>query len=299
MSEFPSRRGRHVTAVAAVLSVQSVFASPVSADDKKSTVDRSVYTLLNPTPDSDLRDYNPDRPAKITSPFTIDAGRIEVESDFVSFQHSHSPSMSQDVSQVLDPTFKLGLLSNVDIEFGLNGLDVVHQVQQDGTHRFSGFGDVNLRAKVNLIGNDGGDVTLAVVPYVKLPAGTSASLAIGNDAVEGGGILTAQIKLPLDFQLGLQTEVDALQGGNDSRRHPNFVNIATLSHEVPGIKNLTAYAEFYSSVSQDRYTPDIYTADFALAYLIKPNTQLDAGINVGLNRAAPDYQVYTGISQRF
>ena len=99
--------------------------------------------------------------------------------------------------------------------------------------------------------------------------------------------------------LALQTEVDAFEGGNDSLRHANFVNIVTLSHEVPGIKNLTASAEFYSSVSTDRFTPTFYTADFGLAYLVKPSTQLDVGTNVGLNRDAPDLQVYAGISQRF
>jgi hypothetical protein len=265
-------------------------------DDNRPKVDPATYTLLNPVPAGDLRDYNPDRPSKITSPFTIDAGHFEIESDVANFQHARSGGVSQDVLQVLDPTFKLGLLSNVDVEFGLNGLDVVHRT---GAPTLSGFGDLNVRIKVNVVGNDGGDYTIAVVPYVKIPADTAASLAIGNDAVEGGGILAAQVKLPQDFQLGLQTELDALQGGNDSQRHPNFVNIATLSHEIPGIKNLTGYAEFYSSVSADKFTPDIYTADFALAYLIGKNTQLDGGINVGLNKAAPDYQLYAGISQRF
>ena len=41
--------------------------------------------------------------------------------------------------------------------------------------------------KVNVIGNDGGDIALSFVPYVKLPANDAASLVLGNGVVEGGG----------------------------------------------------------------------------------------------------------------
>lgn len=72
----------------------------------------------------------------------------------------------------------------------------------------------------------------------------AASRALGDGVVEGGGFATAQVKLPNDFMLGLQSEVDALEGGNDSSRHANFVNIIALTHAVPGIKNLSASRNF-------------------------------------------------------
>ena len=272
------------------------------ADDQKPPADKSVYSLLNPTPDKDLRDFNPDRPGKITSPFTIDAGHIDIESDAVNYLHSDVQGVTDRSFEVLDPTLKLGVLSNVDLEMTLNGDEFVREVPDKAPQKgrsLDGFGDVYFRGKVNVLGNDGGDVSLALVPYVKLPANDAASRALGDGVVEGGGLATAQIKLPQDFQLGLQTEVDALEGGMDSARHANIVNIAALSHTVPGIKQLTASAEFYSSVSTDRFTPTFYTADFGLAYLIKPSTQLDVGTNIGLNRQAPDLQLYAGISQRF
>ena len=301
----PDRRRarRFRTHLLAPLGVLCFSAGAVHADDdQKPPVDKSAYSLLNPTPDKDLRDFNPDRPGKITGPFTIDAGHVEIESDFVNYLHSDVQGVTNRSFEVLDPTLKLGVLSNVDLEMALNGDEFVREVPDKSPQKgrnLNGFGDVYLRAKINVLGNDGGDVALAFVPYVKLPANDPASLALGNGVVESGGFATAQVKLPQDFQLGLQTEVDALKGGNDSQRHANFVNIAALSHAVPGLKNLTATAEFYSSVSTDHYTPTFYTADFALAYLIKPSTQLDLGTNIGLNRDAPDLQLYAGISQRF
>jgi hypothetical protein len=95
------------------------------------------------------------------------------------------------------------------------------------------------------------------------------------------------------------SEIDALKNANDDGRHANFVNLVNLNHAVPGIKNLSAAIEFYSSVGTDPNTPPIYTFDTALIYLLTPNIQLDAGADFGLNRAAPVVQVFMGLSQRF
>ena len=94
-------------------------------------------------------------------------------------------------------------------------------------------------------------------------------------------------------------EVDALKNANDNGRHANFVDLINLNHAVPGIKNLSAAIEFFSSVGTDANTPPIYTLDTALIYLLTPNVQLDAGVDFGLNKAAPNLQVFMGLSQRF
>ena len=122
---------------------------------------------------------------------------------------------------------------------------------------------------------------------------------ISNGVVEGGLIAPFQLQLPHDFGLTLMTEVDALKDANDSGRHANFVDLVNLNHAVPGIKNLSAAIEFFSSVGTDPNTPPIYTFDTALIYLLTPNVQLDAGVDFGLNRAAPAVQVFVGLSQRF
>jgi hypothetical protein len=94
------------------------------------------------------------------------------------------------------------------------------------------------------------------------------------------------------------TEVDALKNADDSGRHANFVNLINLNHAVPGIKNLSAAIEFFSSVGTDANTPPIYTLDTALIYLLTPNVQLDGGVDFGLTRAAPNLQAFIGLSQR-
>jgi hypothetical protein len=41
------------------------------------------------------------------------------------------------------------------------------------------------------------------------------------------------------------------------------------------------------------------SGDAAAAYLIRSDVQLDAGVNLGLNRATPDVEIYAGVAKRF
>ena len=128
-----------------------------------------------------------------------------------------------------------------------------------GVARSHGFGDVFFRAKVNFIGNDSGDLAIAAIPYIKVP---SQVALISNGATEAGVIIPIQYKLPSDFVLLIDPEFDALKNAANNGRHANFVNLINLSHPVPGIKDLTAEVEFFSSVSAERLSPDIYTGGF-------------------------------------
>lgn len=47
--------------------------------------DKSGYTLFNPTPDRQLRDMSTDRPDATESPYTVDAGRIQLEMDLAGY----------------------------------------------------------------------------------------------------------------------------------------------------------------------------------------------------------------------
>ena len=280
--------------VACVAILALMAAAPARADDKP---DKSQYNLLNPTPESALRDFNTDRPTKSNSPITVDAGRIQIESDLATFTYDTFAGTKTRSVEALDPTIKLGVTNWADVELQFNGYQKsVVGDGMGGVMRSSGFGDVVLRTKMNFIGNDSGDLAIAAIPYVKLP---SKVALISNGAVEAGVLVPIQYKLPSDFLITFMPEFDALKNAANSGRHANFVNLVNLAHPVPGIKDLTAAVEFFSSVSAERQSPDIYTADFALSYMVTKTLQLDGGINVGLNRAAPNLVAYTGISYRF
>ena len=299
---------RHLVFAAILLAAGATAPEPTRAEqpaagdplptlaDVFSTLLNPKYTLLNPVPDSALRSLNNDRPTKSNVPGTLDAGHFQVESDFANFTYDNTAGVKTRSFQALDPALKLGLTGSIDLEVELNGLQSISVGNDTGpTRHDQGFGDVFVRSKINFVGNDSGNLSIAAIPYVKAPSGRPV---ISNGAVEGGVIIPISYKLPNDFVLLFDPEFDALKNANDSRRHANFTNLVNISHPVPGISNLTAFAEFYASVPAERAFPNIYTADFALAYLANPSLEFDIGTNVGLNRAAPDIQVYTGFTLR-
>ena len=265
---------------------------------KADDLDKSGYSLFDPTPDDLLRKFAPDRPAKGFSVRTVDAGHFEIETDLVNTTISNSTGGTTHSFQGLDPTLKLGVTNWMDLEVQFNGLQYTESV--DGTSPFNfqnstGFGDVFLRTKINLFGNDSGPVGFALIPYVKLPSSTPL---ISNGAVEGGLIAPLALR-PGDFIVTLMTEVDDLKSATGNNRFANFVNLVSVSHAVPGTEGINATVELFSSVGTDADTAPVYTLDFGMNFRLSPHTILDIGLNLGLNSAAPKAQVYTGISARF
>jgi Putative MetA-pathway of phenol degradation len=264
------------------------------ADD----VDKSGYTLFDPTPDDLLRKFAPDRPTKGFSVRTIDAGHFEIETDLVNYTYSNSFGVTARNYQGLDPTFKLGLTNWMDFEVQFNGLQYTESFDRSSPFNFqnaAGFGDVFLRTKINLFGNDSGPAGFALIPYVKLPSSTPL---ISNGAVEGGLIAPLALR-PDDFIITLMTEVDDLKSATGNNRYANFVNLVSVSHAVPGTEGINATVELFSSVGTDPATAPVYTLDFGMNFRLSQHTILDVGVNFGLSSAAPRAQVYTGISARF
>ena len=260
--------------------------------------DKSGYTLFDPVPDDLLRKFAPDRPTKGFSVRTVDAGHFEIETDLVNYTYSKYLGVTTRNYQALDPTFKLGVTNWMDVEVQFNGLQYTQMFDGGPMPNFqnsTGFGDVFLRTKINLLGNDSGPVGFALIPYVKLPSSTPL---ISNGAVEGGLIAPLALR-PADFIVTLMTEVDDLKSATSNNRYANFVNLVSVSHGVPGTEGINAMVELFSSVGTDPGTAPIYTLDFGMNFRLSQHIILDVGLNLGLNSAAPKAQVYTGISARF
>jgi len=259
--------------------------------------DKSGYWLFDPVPDSQMRDFSTDRPPKANAPNTVDAGHFQYETDIVNFAEQGTGKTQIFTLLVPNPTFKVGLTNNIDFEVNAPTLIGVRSVNS-ATNMSStiwGLDDAFIRTKINLWGNDGGPSALALIPYVKAPV---APAGIGNGATEGGMIAPLSFALPDGFTLLFNSEIDGLKNNADNGRHANFMNLVNLSHEV--VKGVTLYIEFWSDFNDDptqRTTQLSY--DLAVTWLVRPNLQLDAGVDVGLTSATPIIQVFAGVSQRF
>ncbi len=284
------------TTLLAFAAVLTLVSRPVLAAD--AVPSPPVYSLFNPTPDSALRNFSPDRPLNSFSPVTVDAGRLQVESDLLLFNQMSADGGVTRFVEALDPEIRLGLTPSLEFDLMTAGL-LADRTTANGSGRVlshdTGTGSLTLQARYNVFGNEGGPYALALAPFVILPSGDRH---FGTQRADVGLLAPLSLSLPSDFTLVLESGAQSMHTGTGPA-FASFMNIANLSHAVPGIDHLTASIEFTSIVNADRATPDIYTAETALAYLVTPTTQLDLEGFLGLNKAAPDFQVAAGVAQRF
>ena len=291
---------RSATLASVVICVLA-FAGPALADDAPTPAapDKSAFTLFNPTPTADLRALCTDRPTKSTGPCTVDAGKIQIESDVFNITIDSAGGATTDTWLATNPTLKLGITNTLDVEFNIAPYEIV-TVRDHATGasvRAEGVGDLFLRAKWNLMGDDGGNLAFAIVPYVKIP---TASRQIGNGAVEGGVIAATNINLPKGWSLTIDPEYDDLRNAADEGYHTNLSGLLSFSHALS--KEVTASVEGWTDVNFDPLGEVTQASfDLGLAWIPAkaPTFQLDGGVNLGLNRATPGVQTYVGVSKRF
>jgi hypothetical protein len=272
--------------------VLSAVAVPAYADD--AAPDKSEFTLFNPTPDPDLRSFNTDRPPKANSPYTVDAGHFQYETDIAVFGYSNTDGVKTQDWTVVDPTLKLRLTNSIDAELQITPYQSAVTKSAATTTSVSGIGDTVARLKINVLGDDHGAVAVAILPYVKLPTARSG---LGNGRVEGGLILPISFSAPRGFTVIVMPEGDYLKDTADSGYHGAFDFLINVSHPLD--KRWTLYAEVFTSQSFQAREQPIYTLDAALTCALTPNLQLDFGGNFSLNGVAPQDQLYIGLSQRF
>ncbi len=274
--------------------VCGVAAVLINSSAETLAADKSSYSLFNPTPDNALRDMSTDRPDKTESPYTVDAGRFQIETDLVAYTHDREDGVTTRAFDVLPFNFKIGLTSSADLQLVYGTYSHVRASGGGLGETDSGTGDLVVRLKQNLWGNDGGTTALAVMPFAKLPTNDMESL---NDDVEGGLIVPLAIDLGRGMGLGLMTEIDILKAEDGHGYEPTFINSATVSFELTDKWGM--YVEAYAERSAESGADTIVTLDGGFTFAVTENLQLDAGANIGMTDAADDLNVFAGMSQRF
>ena len=268
--------------------------TPVRTD-----IDKSGYTLFNPTPDDQLRPFSTDRPGKTHSSLTVDAGHFQLESDFWNYtwdRFSRDRTTTRAYS-VTNPFLKLGVTNWAEIEIQVptyNRLSVRSR-NGAGNLRARGFGDLLIGGKINLFGNDKGDQALALYPLIKLP---TAARGLGNNMVEYSINVPYTIALPARFSVTFEPAVGLLRNLNKQGYHADYQLLANLNRPIIG-ETVTAALEIAAEFTTDHNIRRRYTIDPSLQWLITPALQLDVGAYIGLNKDAPDYNPYIGISFRY
>ncbi len=182
---------------------------------------------------------------------------------------------------------KLGLTEATDLQLVLDSYSWLDS--SDGTDDLQGFGDVQVRLKWNLWGNDGGVDAFAFMPYLKFPTKTDVS----NGEWEGGLILPYARSLTDRVGLGLMAELDFV-ADDDGDLDSEFLYSAVLGFEVTS--RMGAFVE-YVGVIRDEGDPAL--ANVGTTYEVLGDFVLDAGLRLGLNDDTEDLGVFVGFTLRY
>lgn len=236
--------------------------------------------VFHPTPRDQLRELETDRPDTTESPYSVDAGHFQLEMDAVSGERAEG-----ETELALGTTnLKLGLTSAMDLQL------IVEPYVQRGNE--AGFGDLTLRLKHNLWGNDGGGSALAVMPFVRLP---SASEPLGTGHTEAGLIVPLAAEGPAGFELGGMLEADLAY--HEDHYSADLIASVTAGHTLVG--ELEGYLELISETPLDVPSDSALTSSLGLALGLNDDLRVDSGARVGLNAAAPDLALFVGGSARY
>lgn len=236
------------------------------------------------------RELTTDRPDVTESPYTVDAGRVQLELDAASHTRDRRDGV-RTTEWVLAPcNVRYGLTPRTEFAVIVTPhLEVATRARNGSRTTVRGFGPTVLRTKVNFFGNDGGETALGLIADVKVP---TAADGLDNDKVEGALTFPVAYGLGWGWDGAAMTAVEFVHSG--AGRRAVWVNTITFARELA--PELGGFLEFTSAAGDGTH---VATFNAGLTRRLGPRVQFDCGVNVGLSRAAADLTVFAGLARKF
>lgn len=254
--------------------------------------------LLAATPAfAEERDYCPTRPGLGTTPCTIAPRHVSVETGLTDWTLDDQSDKRTDTVLFGDTLVRVGLTDGIEAMIGWTPYGHVRtRDKATGAVAIAGrVGDVTLGAKANLLHPDGVGLSIAVQPFASVPVGRAP---VGAGDWSAGVVVPVTYDLSDTLNLASTSEIDAKVDEDGSGRHLSYSEVIGL--EIKLSKALSVTIE--GQVLRDEDPGGMTTqglASASLAWAPKDDLQLDIGAVAGLNRAAPDVELYLGVSRRF
>lgn len=246
----------------------------------------------------ELRKFCGDRPGLGTPACTVDEGHLQVEAGLADWTRDVQPDARTDTLLGPDLSLRLGIGQTTELRLRWTSVGTVRtRDRMDGAvDHVTGPGDVTLGVKQNLRDPEGGHgLSVALLPQLTVPVGRAPVGA----ATWGAGLL-----VPVDYslsdkvQLQLTPEVDAAPDEAGGGRHLQYGSVVGIDWEF--VEHLKVDVEFQAIRDRDpsgHETEEL--AGLSFSYRPRPRMRIDLGSAYGLDHAAPDVEVYAGISQKF
>ena len=258
----------------------------------------ALTALLTATPAlADERDYCPTRPGLGTTPCTIAPGHVSVETALADWTLDDQPDQRTDTVLIGDTLVRVGLSDSIEAQFGWTPFGTVRtRDKTSGRVDTAGrVGDVTLGLKANLLNPDGSKVSIAVQPFVTVPVGRAP---VGAGDWGAGVVVPVTFDLSDTVNLATTSEVDAAVDGDGHGRHLAYSEVLGLGVKLTRTLTGTVEAQVLRDDDPASGTTQAL-ASASLAWMATDALQFDIGAVAGLNRDAPDVELYLGISRRF
>ena len=236
-----------------------------------------------------------DRPGKATGTCTVAPGRVQLEVGLVDWSLHRNSGVRETSLTVGETVMKFGVSDRSNLAVSLNPYERSTVKAVSSKTSVPGIGGMAVSYK-HRITSDGAPFEIAILPTVKIP---TAKRSIGNGKLESSLLLPVSYAVPgSTISLGATPEVDWLADADGHGHHVAMAQVLTVGWEAK--PRLTLSAEVWGQWEWDPTgTVKQASVDGSIAYLIRKNVQIDAGANLGLNRATPDVELYAGFATRF
>lgn len=225
------------------------------------------------------------RPLSTDDAWTVEKGKFQLETGFdFTRQDNHDKEFSPSI------TLSYGLLEQMDLGMG-SGYLFVHP--KEGKKE-NGLADTELKLKYRLIDEKGCRPAFAITGKLKIPT-ASEPKELGSGKTDFGinAIFTKNLSKRLVFHINAGYTFIGEHGVNGEFNYSaagQFIisDKWALVGEVVGVNNLNG-----------RKGDDPFSGLLGTYYLITDNIVWDAGMEIGMNKAAPDFRLTTGLTLLF
>ena len=256
-------------------------------------VDKNQFNLFRPTPRKYMRPMVPDRPGITESPYSVDAGHFQYETDALRLLTRREGTAYGHDWYINHALAKIGLTNRTDLQVGLDSYTDTRNYDDADPGQTTvarGVGDLNLRLKHTLVGDDNSRWALGLIGYVTLPTGGPR----GDGAVEYGAVLPVVYQLTKPWSIGGQV---ATQVYWDRETHSRYLQLTpTFTTDYQFTKFAQAFVELvgYRDVRQSYWLSSINTG---VQLDVSDNVQLDFGTHLPITNSV-DREYFIGMSFR-
>lgn len=235
-----------------------------------------------------------DRPDFTEASSTVGRGVAQVEFGYT-FAYDSANHVSTRTQSWGEPLLRYGFLADW-LEFRAALFPLSQRIVSEGRRReTSDVADLYFGLKLGLTPQAGVAPEMALVPQITIPTGSSAPKT--GEVLPGLNWLYSW-ELTERLSLGGSSQFNRALDEGSGRAHLLLAQSITSGYRFTN--RLGLYAEWFALVPHSAETarPQHYF-DFGFTYLLSDDIQWDIRYGKGLNRAAADFFVGTGLSIRF